>query len=271
MQPERSLRPASLSAIPQQMERVFQAVRQAWFGGRARPVPGALLLEEPRGELLMHVRATPDEADQLLQMATARHSFLLRTDWSEPPDLRERLLDHAFHLYHVGETFLYLEGEASRRNLPRRRRPQSNSLAVRIETIPRSRLPVWSEVCRRAFGQRVDASTALAEKEMAWEGMGDRARWYLAWADGIPVATGILLQMEEAAQVLAVGTLPGMRGRGIASSLMRRLIQDWQACGQGFLFLDTEPGGAAARLYQGLGFMPLYRRELWMPRAAVSS
>lgn len=267
--------PRDLSVAPQQMESVFQAVREAWFGAKPHPVPGALLLEEPRGELLMHVQATPDQAEQLIKMAIARHAFLLCTDLSQPPDLRERLRHHAFRLYHVGETFLYTANESAvalERNRLRpsldRRRPQP---AVRIETIPRSLLPVWSEVCRRSFGQRVDSATALAEKEMAWDGMGEQARWYLAWSDGIPVATAILLQLPDAAQILAVGTLPGMRGRGIASALMRRLIQDWQKERQGFLFLDTEPDGDAARLYKGLGFMPVYRRELWIPRSVELS
>lgn len=257
---ERAALPQDLGLAPARMEAVFQAVREAWFGARPHPVPGALLLEEPRGELLMHVAATPAQAERLIQLAIARRAFMLCTELSQPTDLRERLRQHGFRLYHVGQTFLYAQASESRAAAPVR-----PNVAVRIETIPRTLLPVWSEVCRRAFGQRVDAATALAEKESAWAGMGDQARWYLAWSDGIPVATAILLQLEQAAQILAVGTLPGMRGRGIASALMRRLIRDWQAERQGFLFLDTEPEGDAARLYQGLGFVPGYRRELWIP------
>lgn len=264
---ERAALPQELGLAPAQMEAVFQAVREAWFGARPHPVPGALLLEEPRGELLMHVAATPEEAEQLIRFANARRAFLLCTDLSQPSDLRERLRQHGFRLYHVGQTFLYKEEAGPPRGLGRALTPARPQPAVRIETIPHSLLPIWSEVCRRAFGQRVDAATALSEKEMAWAGMGDRARWYLAWSDGIPVATAILLQLEQAAQILAVGTLPGMRGRGIASALMRRLIADWQVERKGFLFLDTEPDGDAARLYQGLGFVSGYRRELWIPRS----
>lgn len=259
---ERAALPPELGLAPAQMEAVFQAVREAWFGARPHPVPGALLLEEPRGELLMHVAATPEEAEQLIRLAIARRAFLLCTDLSQPSDLRERLRAHGFRLYHVGQTFLYADAAQP---LPvGRGRPQP---AVRIERISHALLPIWSEVCRRAFGQRVDSATALAEKEMAWAGMGERARWYLAWSEGIPVATAILLQFEQAAQILAVGTLPGMRGRGIASALMRRLIADWQVERKGFLFLDTEPDGDAARLYKGLGFVTGYRRELWIPRS----
>jgi GNAT superfamily N-acetyltransferase len=243
------------------MERVFQRVREDWFGAQPRLIQGAVLLAEPRGELIMHVNATLEEADDLLALALQRRSFVLLTDWSRPADLGERLRRRGFRLYHVGETFLW-PNEVVRPRHERRQAP-----AVRVEVIPRSLLPIWSEVCRRSFLQRVDPAAALAEKETAWEGMGDRARWYLGWSDGIPVATAILVQTEAAAQVLAVGTLPGMRGRGIASALMRRVIHDWQsqAQGQSFLFLDTESGGEAARLYQGLGFQPLYRRELWIP------
>lgn len=270
---ERAAQPKDLGVAPAEMEAVFQTVREAWFGARPHVVPGATLLEEPRGELLMHVDATPDQADRLIQLAIARRAFLLCTDLSQPSDLRERLRLQGFRLYHVGQTFLYRADPAGaaapwRSRSSQEARPQP---AVRIETIPRTLLPVWSEVCRRAFGQRVDPATALAEKEMAWVGMGEQARWYLAWSDGIPVATAILFQMEQAAQILAVGTLPGMRGRGIASALMRRLIADWQDQGKGFLFLDTEPEGEAARLYQGLGFAPVYRRELWIPRSIDAS
>lgn len=263
MQPERYQWSMAHGAVPWQMERVFQRVREAWFGAKPHPLEGALLLEEPRGELLMHLDGSPEQAERLLRMASKRRAFVLVTDLSRPLDLRERLRHHGFGLYHVGETFRYEPGRAPKVGA---HRPLAN---LRIETISHALLPLWSEVCRRAFGGRADQSVALAEKERAWRGMGEQARWYLAWCDGLPVATAILLQLEGVAQVLAVGTLPAMRGRGIASAMMRRLIRDWQVEQEGFLFLDTEPDGAAARLYQGLGFLPVYRRELWVPNRGV--
>lgn len=260
MQPERAALPQVQERLrAAQMERVFQRVRQEWFGAEPHALPGALLLTEPRGEIMTQIDASPAEVEGLLDLAVHRRSFVLRTDWSQPADLGERLRRRGFRLYHVGETYLWPSDQPA---LHSSRKPAP---AVRVERITRELLPIWSEVCRRAFGQRIEPAAALAEKEAAWDGMGERATWYLGWADGIPVATAILLQAPEAAQLLAVSTLPGMRGRGIASLLLRRAIQDWQAAGNGFLFLDTEPGSDAARLYQGLGFRRLYRRELWIP------
>jgi GNAT superfamily N-acetyltransferase len=265
--PERSLA-AHEAILAAQMEGVFQEVREAWFGARPEPVGGALALREERGELWMHLDAQPDEVDALLAAAAARGACLVRTPFSRPTDLADRLPRRGFRLHQVGETFVWTGegagptgGRRPRVGWPRLRRVADPT----IQVIDRGLLPTWTEVCRRAFGQRITPAEALAEKERAWDGMGERARWYLAWVEGIPVATAMLYQSARAAQVLAVGTLPGMRGRGIATALMRRLTADWQAQGSGFLFLDTDPDGQAASLYRTLGFRPVYRREVWIP------
>ena len=138
-------------------------------------------------------------------------------------------------------------------------------LPVRVEQITEQELPAWNQVCWRAFDSRGSLEHSLKEKLAAFRSMGAAANWYLARAGEEPAGTAILYQAEDAAQVLAVGTLPAYRDRGIASALVRRIIADWQAGGSGLLFLDTAPGSAAERLYQRLGFRQAYRREIYGP------
>jgi len=95
--------------------------------------------------------------------------------------------------------------------------------------------------------------------------MGGRALWYLARLGQVPVGTAILYLGEQAAQILAVGTRPGYRRRGVATALVRRAIADFRARGRGVLFLDTWPGSGAERLYLRLGFQRAYIRTMYAP------
>jgi GNAT superfamily N-acetyltransferase len=137
--------------------------------------------------------------------------------------------------------------------------------AITVRQIGADELPTWNGVCWRAFGGRGSESDALREKRQAFRSMGASARWYLATADGRPAGTAILHQTPELGQVLAVGTDPGARGRGVATAVMRSLLHDWQQEGSGFLFLDTTPGSPAEQLYLRLGFRAAYVREVYAP------
>jgi GNAT superfamily N-acetyltransferase len=85
------------------------------------------------------------------------------------------------------------------------------------------------------------------------------------------------LTIEGVAMALRIGdgpvqmvedvyTTPSHRRRGLASALVRTAVANAYAAGAELVFLPTEHGGAAARLYGTLGFRELCRMTgLWRP------
>lgn len=256
------------------MEQVMLSVRRLWFGARTVAGDLATRVVEPGGELVMCIDGEGAGVDELVREAYRRGSYVVNTTLTRPSDLGARLQRAGFRPVQAHGTFVLDEAayraEAAnpspvppRRSLLRLfgRRPAET--AVRVIDGPE--LPVWNDVCWQAFGVRSSVAASLAEKRQAFSAMGMAARWYLATVDGKPAGTAILFQDERAAQVLAVGTAPALRHRGVASALMHRLIGDWLAEGWGFLFLDTTPSSPAERLYRRLGFAPAYVREVYAP------
>lgn len=250
------------------MEEVLLAMREMWFGATVSPFYCGRLLAEPEGELIAQVNGSAEEADRLVADAARRRAYVVVTPFSQPPDLSRRLRGHGFHVVQRQGTYVYEPGAARAEEPPRRgllswiRRP----VPVEIETVDAAGLPLWNRICYEAFGPRgLTEYQSLQEKQRAFASMGERALWYLARAGGQPAATAILYLGPEAAQVLAVGTLPRFRARGLATALVRRALADFSARGSGFLFLDTRPGSQAERIYMRLGFQPAYIRTVYAP------
>ena len=87
--------------------------------------------------------------------------------------------------------------------------------------------------------------------------LGPRGRLYLASAGATPVGVVALKPVDDAtAEVKRLYVAPAGRGRGVASSLMERVIADARALGYARLRLETHRymEGAVA-LYERLGFV----------------
>lgn len=251
------------------MERVLLEQRRIWFDARIWETPAAHWCSEAEGEMVLLVDTDPDGADALIREARQRRAFVAATPFSRPADLGRRLLHSGFRRVQAQGVYVYRPGQAAPAAVPRRRfnlTPWRNSdpLDLEIEAIGLTDLARWNRTCWRAFMPRgLSEVESMVEKTRAFRNMGDSARWYLALHRGQPVATAILHQSEGAAILMAVGTEPRWRGRGAATAMVRRAIADHAASGEGFLFLDTTPGGNAERLYLGLGFVPAYVREVY--------
>lgn len=249
------------------IETTLLNMRRLWFEGRARPFHCGQMVEEQDGTLIGLIKGSATEVDALLAEAKVRRSFVVVTPFTEPADIRERLRRHGFHLVQEQGTYVYSNSGVPTPP-PRRRlwgilRPHAT---VDVQEMRAGDLPVWNRTCRLAFGPRgLTEPESLREKERAYRAMGANARWYLAVADSRPVGTCILYQEGGIAQLLAVGTAPGMRRRGVASALVARAVGDCQLGPDGFLFLDTRPGSAAERLYLQLGFRLAYVRQIFVP------
>lgn len=95
-------------------------------------------------------------------------------------------------------------------------------------------------------------------------------RHYVALADGALVATTSILPSAAPPTpswgLYKVTTQPGYRGRGIATALLMRALQDAAAEGLERVFLYTRPDGPAVALYERLGFSTLFCRTLYRLR-----
>jgi len=259
----------------QVMEEVILDVRRDWFGARVVSLGRAVAVLEAGGEMVTAIDEDGPGADRLIAEAARRSAFVVATDFSRPADLGARLRRAGFAPVQRHATYILDETafQSSRDPDPpvdrrtgllhllrRRERP-----AVAVHRISEAELHVWNGVCWRAFGARYSEAASLLDKQSAFRNMGADASWYLATVAGRPAGTAIIYQGDEAAQVLAVGTLPSLQGCGVATAIMRHLIVNWQQEGHGFLFLDTSPGSGAERLYLKLGFVPAYLREVYAP------
>jgi ribosomal protein S18 acetylase RimI-like enzyme len=74
-----------------------------------------------------------------------------------------------------------------------------------------------------------------------------------AFADGVPVATGMHQPVEDVSEVAGIGTLPAFRRRGIGAALTGFLVRDAQARGVATVFL-TAGDEEIARVYASQGF-----------------
>jgi predicted GNAT family acetyltransferase len=74
-----------------------------------------------------------------------------------------------------------------------------------------------------------------------------------------PVGLAALLTDGREARLQAVATVPAWRGRGVASANVGAAVAAWQEDHAGVVYVVAEPGSAAERLYQRLGFRGVTR------------
>ncbi|HEY8173683.1 MAG TPA: GNAT family N-acetyltransferase [Dehalococcoidia bacterium] len=90
--------------------------------------------------------------------------------------------------------------------------------------------------------------------------------FYLAYANGEPVGTTLVVRDGSTAGIYSVGVLKMQRKQGIASTLVARAISDAQSSGADLVCLETVSGSDAMRLWSSLGFEPAHESVLWSER-----
>jgi ribosomal protein S18 acetylase RimI-like enzyme len=89
-------------------------------------------------------------------------------------------------------------------------------------------------------------------------------RWFgVRGVEGIE-ALGALLVLDGVGYVDHVVTFPQARRRGFAGMIARRLLAEAGAAGADRTYLLAEPEGAAARIYDGLGFARITQIASWI-------
>lgn len=100
-----------------------------------------------------------------------------------------------------------------------------------------------------------------------------RPHWaaFAAWDGDLPVAGAMLFVHGDTAHLVGAATLPGARGRGAQSALMRARVEEARRRGCRWVGTETgaeSPGSPNPSLHnmRRLGFTELYARENWLWR-----
>ena len=151
----------------------------------------------------------------------------------------------------VGNTLL-MRREAQSETDPA---PQSEA-ELQIEIVPNEtgagEAREWIATVERGFGEDDPYWHGIIEREARYSA----CRLYLATWSGRNAGACDLFVLGEWARLDSVGTLPEFRRRGVASALVRRAIADAENGGVRVLYLFTEAGSDAERLYRKCGFIP---------------
>ena len=89
------------------------------------------------------------------------------------------------------------------------------------------------------------------------------SRLYIGSYRGEPAATLYLFYEDGEGGINMVSTKGTLRGRGLATAMMRRSMDDAREIGLRMLSLETGWNTAPERLYGGLGFTTIARHEVF--------
>jgi ribosomal protein S18 acetylase RimI-like enzyme len=95
------------------------------------------------------------------------------------------------------------------------------------------------------------------------------ARFFAVEAEGRPVAAAQLSSDGRIAEVDDVATLPGFRGRGYASAVTLRAVEEALASGHDLVFLVADDEDWPKELYTRLGFEPIGRTWSFLRTPAI--
>jgi ribosomal protein S18 acetylase RimI-like enzyme len=85
-------------------------------------------------------------------------------------------------------------------------------------------------------------------------------RWFGVREDGRVVSAGTVLVLDGGAYIDDVATLPGFRGRGYASAVVRTIVREARGAGATEVYLLADPGAPRViAMYERLGFREVGR------------
>lgn len=127
-------------------------------------------------------------------------------------------------------------------------------------------LPALAQLHARCFAAAWDA-------EFLGRLLAQRGAFFLLAGDGNSDVGFVLARTAaDEAEILSLGVLPDLRGKGIGAALAREAVQRAQEDGALAIFLEVSVENQAARaLYAGLGFAEVGRRPNYYPDLPASS
>ena len=127
-------------------------------------------------------------------------------------------------------------------------------------TAPSAAQSVGAEQFAAAFCElhALDPAKASAERER-YTRAADRCLFVVQWGGNKPIACGSLAMEGKLAGIFGMVTAGEHRGRGIASAIVAKLLNDAHAAGAETAYLQVEADNAAARrAYSKFGFKDCY-------------
>ncbi|HEX4932516.1 MAG TPA: GNAT family N-acetyltransferase, partial [Gemmatimonadaceae bacterium] len=140
-----------------------------------------------------------------------------------------------------------LDGTAAAGAIP----PDSARLEIFPVETPSARR-AWAETFVAGNEYRADMAGPLFDVYGDLHGPGSPLVSYLAYADGVPVATSSVFYAAGVAGLYDIATLPAWRGRGIGSAVTRTPLL--AARGRGYRAAVLQSSSKGVRLYERLGF-----------------
>jgi ribosomal protein S18 acetylase RimI-like enzyme len=204
-----------------------------------------LRVDRPDG---LTVEALVAEADRLQGGAGLPHRRIVVLDEAAGAALEPRFKEVGWQ----ADRFVYMAA---------RRRPARTADASAVREVERAALRPLRETIIRAepwgktdevVRQLGDASGIVAEAA--------RARHFAVVVDGVAVAAADLYSDGRIAQIEDVATMPDQRGRGYATAVVLRALEEARNAGHELTFLIADENDWPKELYARLGFDPIGRK-----------
>ncbi|HYY33642.1 MAG TPA: GNAT family N-acetyltransferase [Gaiellaceae bacterium] len=191
------------------------------------------------------------EAERLLGEAGLNHRRLLITDAELGRRLEDPLTAAGWKTDHF--VFMVSRRDPSRQaNIAHVVEVESDALTALRRTILAEWLPDLEQ----------EAARQIMEAERRY-GQAGRARYFAVVVDGVVVSSTNLYSDGRTAQIEDVATLPQHRGRGYASAVVLRALDEARAAGHDFVFLVADARDWPKELYGRLGFDPVGERFVY--------
>ena len=225
------------------------------FGG-VHPTPWGSVVTDARFPAIWDVNYARLEADHPIALSEVERSLLPALRRARAP----RIHIVAFH----PEVQTDLVTEASTRgdrlswdSIMVLRRPVDRGSTVAVEEIAGFDERFWRDVAGSMAEFDVTEADAVDQiLRIEREILGPAGkRWFSVRSGHRSVALGCLLVLEGVGLVDHVVTLPRFRGRGYASAIVGRIVQEARTSDVEALWLLCEPDSRAEALYRRLGFV----------------
>lgn len=178
-------------------------------------------------------------------------------DQSQPLDLGERLVEHGLIAYEVNAPAMAVDLAALSETTAA---PPGYRYSI-VET--ESDLRIWVDTFMAAYEVPSFAAEAWYEASMRVDPRNTVWRLYTGWLNKEPVAISMLFPAAGIAGILAVATLPSVRGQGIGTAITLQPLIDAHAGGYKLGALFSSEMGLS--VYRKIGFVQYgtISRYLW--------
>lgn len=215
------------------------------------------------------IRCTADNARSVLDRINRifadhhRNLSISTSPFTEPANFSEYLDADGYVLDHQDAWMFYngdLKEPQSDESVSIKKVDSPEELDVFVDTFNRSYSgtdpnepygvapPEWGETFKAGYGLEMP---------------GRQVEYYVLFSDGKPASILSTCAMEVYGGIYGVGTVPEMRGKGLASKLTLYVVNRLKSIGAEHVFLQTEKDSYNESLYKKMGFSTEWYSQTW--------